>query len=1023
MQQLPDDLDTEQHRQVSQLLHEYRDIFSTSAYDMGRTGLVEHEINTGDHRPVRQGLRRHPIAHLDIIDKQVREMVRHDLVEPAASPWAANVVLVRKKDGTHRLCVDYRALNAVTYKDTYPLPHIDTCLGSMDGASWFSTLDLRSGYHNIPIRQQDRDKTAFITRRGCFRYKVLPFGLTTAPSVFQRLMDLVLCGLTYVSCLVYIDDIIVFAKDFRTHLDRLAEVFERLRQAGLKLHITKCSLFRRRVSFLGHVLSGSGIEVQPDKVRAVQDWPTPRNVSELRSFLGLASYYRRFVSGFADIAAPLNKLLRKNSVFEWSADQSRAFLELKDRLTSAPILGMPADTGTFLLDTDASNVGLGAVLSQMQGDREVVIAYASRSLSNAEQRYDTTKKELLAVMFGLKAYRQYLLGRKFTVRTDHSALQWLRKTPEPMAQMARWLSYIEQFDFDIKHRAGTRHGNADGLSRVPVQEHQNVARAAKHRSNGVQSTDDGQRGDIEITDGDTPPREGPDVEREALTKAQMEDPDIGPALRLIMHSPEAPDISQLTPETPGVKRFVAEWFRLKLIDGVLYRLKPATGDRPEQMQLVVPASMRQDFMRQAHTGMTGGHYGSRRTQAQVQRRGYWHGWRKDVKRFCRRCDNCNRYFRGQLPRTAPLQPQVTGAPFERMHADITGPHPRSRRGSVYILTCVDPFTKWAEAFAIPNKEATTVARVLVEQVFCRMGVPIALVTDRGKEMDGNLMREVCRLMGVDKMRTTAYKASTNAAVERFHRTLNSLIGRTIEENQKDWDSLLPYVMAAYRSSEHDATKYSPNYLVFGRENRSPADLVYGTPPASTPATFDDFAHEMEVRMQQAYALVREHLGVAAQRNKHSYDLRVRPAQFKVGDWVLYFNPRKHRGKQDKWRRKFAGPYLVVSVPGPVNVTLQLNAKTKPFLAHIDKVKLYCADVMPKSWLKQEISLAEGPGLNSESLIDTAPGEGALFSDLSRCDPDSAELEGGPIVPEWPPPVVYRSPRPQRTRQVPARYRD
>ena len=204
LQQLPDDLEVEQRRQVSQFLQKYQNVFSTSTYDMGSTTLVEHEINTGGHPPIRQGLRRHPIAHLDIIDEQVREMVQNDLVEPAASPWAANVVLVRKKDETYRLCVDYRALNAVTYQDTYPLPHIDTCLGSMDGATWFSTLDLRSDYHNIPIREQDKDKTAFITRRGCFRYKVLPFGLTTAPSVFQRLMDLVLCGLTYVTCLVYI---------------------------------------------------------------------------------------------------------------------------------------------------------------------------------------------------------------------------------------------------------------------------------------------------------------------------------------------------------------------------------------------------------------------------------------------------------------------------------------------------------------------------------------------------------------------------------------------------------------------------------------------------------------------------------------------------------------------------------------------------------------------------------------------------------------------------------------------------
>ena len=268
------------------------------------------------------------------------------------------------------MCVDYRRLNSVTYKDPYPLPHIDTCLGSMNGAVWFSTLGLRSGYHNIPIKATDREKTVFITRRGCFRYKVMPFGLTCAPSVFQRLMDLVLCGLTYETCLVYLDDIIVFSPDFDSHVVRLEEIFQRLRAANLKLHIKKCSLFQQRVHFLGHVLTESGIEVQPEKVSVVQQWPVPRSLTELRSFVGLCSYYRRFIPGFADIAAPLHALTRKNARFSWGTDQDEAFNRLKECLTTAPILGMPRDDGTFYLDTDASDKGVGAVLSQEQDGRK-----------------------------------------------------------------------------------------------------------------------------------------------------------------------------------------------------------------------------------------------------------------------------------------------------------------------------------------------------------------------------------------------------------------------------------------------------------------------------------------------------------------------------------------------------------------------------------------------------------------------------------------------------------------------------
>jgi len=251
----------------------------------------------------------------------------------------------------------------------------------MNGAVWFSTLDLRSGYHNIPIRVADRDKTAFITRRGCFRYRVMPFGLTCAPSVFQRLMDLVLCGLTYETCLVYLDDIIVFSCDFDSHLARLREVFARLRAANLKVHIKKCSLFQKRVNFLGHVLTETRIEVQREKVEAVRSWPTPRNLTEVRSFVGLCSYYRRFIAGFADVAAPLHALTRKNARFIWGSEQDEAFNNLKEKLISAPILGMSRDEGTYYLDTDASNTGLGAVLSQEQDGKEVVLAYASRTLA------------------------------------------------------------------------------------------------------------------------------------------------------------------------------------------------------------------------------------------------------------------------------------------------------------------------------------------------------------------------------------------------------------------------------------------------------------------------------------------------------------------------------------------------------------------------------------------------------------------------------------------------------------------
>ncbi|KAI4885901.1 hypothetical protein NFI96_005622 [Prochilodus magdalenae] len=402
------------------------------------------------------------------MQQEIQDMLSHGIISPSHSPWAAPVVLVRKKDGTLRFCVDYRKLNDVTVKDAYPLPRIDDALDSLTAAKWFSTLDLASGYWQVEIDAQDKEKTAFATRTGFFEFNVLPFGLCNAPSTFQRLMELVLADLQWTSCLIYLDDIIVFGKTFEEHLGRLQVVLEKLKAANLKVKPSKCQLFAKEVQYLGHIISANGIMTDPGKVAVVKEWKVPRSQTEVRSFLGLASYYRRFVQDFATIARPLHKLTEKGAKMVWSAQCQDSFEELKRRLTMAPILAFPDPDKPFLLDTDASDVGIGGVLSQIVDGRERVIAYASRALSRTERNYATTKKELLAVVIFMKQFRHYLLGRRFTLRTDHSSLRWLHSFDQPEGQIARWLEQLASFDYDIVHRPGKSHGNADALSRVPI---------------------------------------------------------------------------------------------------------------------------------------------------------------------------------------------------------------------------------------------------------------------------------------------------------------------------------------------------------------------------------------------------------------------------------------------------------------------------------------------------------------------------------------------------------------------------
>jgi len=393
--------------------------------------------------------------------------LKQGVIQESSSPWASPIVLVKKKDGKIRPCVDYRRLNNVTQKDAFPIPRIQDCLDAMSGATVFSTLDMTSGYYQVPVRKEDRPKTAFVTKHGLFEFKTMPFGLTNAPATFQRVMELAMRGLQWTSCLIYLDDIIIFGSTFTEHIERLRNVLQRVSLANLKLKPEKCQLLQPEVPFLGHIVSGTGVRPNPENIAKVAAWEVPKNVTEVRQFLGLCSYYRRFVQGFSIVAKPLTSLTSKDSALVWTPECQQAFDHLKEALVGNTIMGYPQGEGDFILDTDACDVGIGAVLSQVQDGTERVIAYASRSMNKAEKNYCVTDKELLALRYFVEYFRQYLLGRRFLVRTDHQALKWLFSLKEPKGRIARWLEILSAYDFAVEYRPGKKHGNADGMSRCP----------------------------------------------------------------------------------------------------------------------------------------------------------------------------------------------------------------------------------------------------------------------------------------------------------------------------------------------------------------------------------------------------------------------------------------------------------------------------------------------------------------------------------------------------------------------------
>ena len=466
--------DTERE-QLCRLLDKHVGLFAKSPTDLGRTAVVEHKIDTGDARPIKQAPRRLPRAFAKEESELIQKQLEAGVIRKSSSPWSSPMVYVKKKDGTIRPCVDYRRLNQVTVKDAYPLPSIQACLDSLAEATTYSTLDLQSGYWQITVREEDRCKTAFAASSGgLFEYVTMPMGLCNGPSTFERAMELILSGLQWRTLLVYLDDIIIFATSAQEMMLRMDEVFSRLSQAGLKLKADKCHLFQEQVRFLGHTVSKNGIGPDPEKVQAIHEWPRPRNVTDVRAFLGLCSYYRRYIRGFSEKARPLFKLLEAGEVFQWTSECESAFQNLKGVLSGNEVLAYPRDEGLYILDTDASNVGIGATISQMQWCdltqrlEERPIAYASKTLTKSQRRYCVTRRELMAVVTFMQQFRHYLLGRKFLVRTDHSALRWVMSFKEPQDQMARWMEILSQFDFEIEHRPGKKHGNADALSRVSL---------------------------------------------------------------------------------------------------------------------------------------------------------------------------------------------------------------------------------------------------------------------------------------------------------------------------------------------------------------------------------------------------------------------------------------------------------------------------------------------------------------------------------------------------------------------------
>jgi hypothetical protein len=891
------------------VLQRYTDVFEPLPPGLPPDRGVGHVIPlVGDGQPPRKRPFRLSPREKEEAERQVAWLLEQGWVEPSTSPYGSTILFKEKKDGDLRMCIDYRALNQLTVKNRYPLPRIDDLLDSLHGAKVFSSLDLQHGYHQIRIQDEDVPKTAFITHKGLFQYKVLCFGLCNAPGTFQAVMNKVLAPVLGKCAVVYMDDILVYSNSMEGHKRDLAQVLDLLRAAQMKCKLSKCSFGMPETKFLGFLVTEVGISVDPQKVKVLLEWSTPTAAREVQSFLGLATYFRRFCPGFAKVARPLHRLTHKATVFAWTAEAQNAFDSVKRMLTTAPVLMIPDMSKTaplFVVHCDASDYAIGAVLTQ--GGKP--IAYESRMLQSAEVNYSTGEKELLAVVHAMRTWRCFLEGGKTEVMTDHNPITFLQIQKVLSRRQARWSEYLQNFDIKWVYRAGVRNP-ADGLSRLrtgPTEEVPNV-----------------QLGLLLLVQRTlTKQRAGQRVTRTKLTKQP--------------HMRSVPSILQRCREgyerDPWVQRNaqkLKDWF---LLDG-LYRKDGQQGG-----PVLVPEvdTLRTEILSEIHDTPYGGHLGVARTLEQLQRMFVWPGCTTDVKQFVSTCHTCQR---DKIPRSGPaglMQPlAVPGRRWESVSMDFITQLPKTGDGNESIVVFVDRLTKMVHLAALAGSAtAAEVARCFIHNVFRLHGLPRNLVSDRDARFTGRFWVEITRILGTKRSMSTAYHPQSDGQTERTNATLEDMLRHWVGPQLDDWDQALDCAEFAINNAKSESVQDTPFRLNYGQDPLTPLSIEAET---DVPSAADFVSKIAEATRRAKTALV-----AARARQKAYYDRGRRDIEFRPGQQVLLKTTNIHfaQGKGRKLLPKWIGPYPVLSKVGRLAYRLDLppHLRMHPVF-HVSLLRLF-----------------------------------------------------------------------------------
>ena len=918
------------------LVKEYADIFGEKGEkEIGETDLVDFEITLKEGaKPVRQKVRPLNPHQKDSLKKQMETWKKEEIIEESISPWASPMVPAKKAGGAPgeiRWAIDYRALNSVTIADSYPIPNIDEVLERLAGSRYYSALDAAGAYHVVPVEKSSRPLLAFITPMGLYQFCRMPFGPRNSGAVYARFIDMLLQKIRSPNIVAYIDDVLVFTEDLESQLTELRKAFEVHRMAGIKLRPKKTKLFTEETKYLGFDVSRQGIKMRRNYVEKILDWPKPTTTKQLRTFLGFTSYYRSFIKDYSYLTNEMNGM-RMGKKLEWSPEIDKKFNQLKKRFEEMPLRSYPRYDidNPFRVTTDWSQKNMAGVLSQEQDGMERFIAAHGRKCSKHEANYPSTKGELGSVMACLRKWDHILKYRKFHLFTDSKALKYLQTLKQPSGIWFRWLQELQGYDFQVFHKPGKDNTNADNLSRcdhLPEPTEEEAREAAEEYVEKlcsmceeeyqkvlyqiIQELDEEDRiqeiNEVEDQSIRNMHEFGRDVSPRYVIRAQKEDPVVA-EVRSWVQEKRKPDKDELKGKEEELKHYAQVVDALELKDDILYypfKLNHMGGQKSYRM--VMPREVRDAVFYWSHQSPLAGHFGQTATVLRAQSRFYYPGMSQDLKR---RVDNCGDCLvkRGKVKlRDGPHKPQRAGYPNQRLYVDLIGPLPTTWQQEKYILSVEDGFTRHANAYPLHNKEAATVARVLINEYCCDYGFPEAIHSDNGGEFVNAIWEEMCDRLGIRKTTTPSYNPQSNI-VERWHRTLNMMMKTFLDREDREWSKYVPAMVMAYNTKVNSATGVTPFFATFGREARLPVDLVLPTPDEEE-RTINGHVEETLKRFNRIYAYMRANNEAVIRRNAKIYTGKKH--EYEIDEKVWYLCPRKVKSKPAKLTDEWLGPYKIV----------------------------------------------------------------------------------------------------------------